>query len=191
MAIINDRNASYPLVHDPKYYRDEMRCFVPSCKKYRRDNPYLSYLRVPQSLKEIWCEALERTCPKMPLYVCGEHINVDEDCYKVKSGMLRLKSTANLTIVRTYFDDTVMDNAGSEETIEMVPIASAEDVHGYPSHKRDAATQCKIDKRHKAVSAKPAVRSIGCTANIKEASGTRKLIQSPLQQSSSTTTSVK
>ncbi|XP_073961929.1 uncharacterized protein [Choristoneura fumiferana] len=152
------------------YYKDRLMCFVPSCKKYRRDYRDSAFLCIPKSLQETWCQALEINCPKHSLYVCEDHINIEEDCYKGKSGKLHLKKTANLIITRTYYENDceklIDDTLNTEKELSTMATAM----------KCGKSTQTVTKLSTKAVLTKPSVRSVCVSANIKETDTTENVM---------------
>ncbi|XP_073964658.1 uncharacterized protein [Choristoneura fumiferana] len=179
------------IAEEMEYYRDVLQCFVPSCKKYRRDYPNSLYLSIPKPLQATWCQALHMNCPKRNLYVCEEHINIEEDCYKSKSGNLRLKKTANLILTKTYDEIQMLDDESSlmeqplENRKDLATMSKQSLQYGsMPDSKCDSSTQTQIIYSNKAVLVKPSVTCVACSANIKVSYITEKIM--PSMPSSST-----
>ncbi|XP_063838187.1 uncharacterized protein LOC135087320 [Ostrinia nubilalis] len=65
-------NEAWMPMKDPKY------CFLPTCKNCSRDHQK-AFFAVPSSAKQEWCNAVGITCPKRVLYICEDHLNLEED----------------------------------------------------------------------------------------------------------------
>lgn len=57
----------------PKY------CYLPTCKNTSIKNPKKIFFAVPNSQKHEWCTAVGVECPKRPLHICEDHLNVSDN----------------------------------------------------------------------------------------------------------------
>nr|XP_049693042.1 uncharacterized protein LOC126053858 [Helicoverpa armigera] len=67
-----DPSQTYTPMKEPKY------CFVPACKNSSRDTQK-AFFAVPSSAKQEWCHAVGIACPKRVIYICEDHLNLQED----------------------------------------------------------------------------------------------------------------
>nr|XP_049696795.1 uncharacterized protein LOC126054614 [Helicoverpa armigera] len=67
-----DPSQTYTPMKEPKY------CFVPACKNSSRDTQK-AFFAVPSSAKQEWCHAVGIACPKRVIYICEDHLNLQDD----------------------------------------------------------------------------------------------------------------